>query len=229
VPATDGRHRDSALRGHLAPVRVRPEPHRARREFATAGVLAVASMVIAAAGMALVLGAPGPALVPGSAVAVVAPPVVARNADPVRAVGIVIPDLGIDQTLTAVGVDGTGELVPPPDPAVAGWFAGSAAPGDAGPSVIVGHVDSRAGPGVFFDLGRLEVGAEIRVRRSDGRTVAFQVAEVYVVPKDEFPTERVYGPVPVPELRLITCGGEFDRSERRYLRNVVVTAVPLGP
>ncbi len=80
---------------------------------------------------------------------------------------------------------------------------------------------------MFFELGDLEVGAEIRVRRSDGQTAAFQVAEVYVVPKDEFPTQRVYGPVPVPELRLITCGGEFDRSERRYLRNVVVTAVPL--
>ncbi|MBC8090459.1 MAG: class F sortase, partial [Pseudonocardia sp.] len=112
---------------------------------------------------------------------------------------------------------------------VAGWFSGSAAPGEPGPSVIAGHVDSRSGPGVFFSLGELDIGAEIEVRRSDGVVLRFRVAEVYAVGKDEFPTERVYGPVPGSELRLITCGGEFDRSARRYLNNVVVTAVLVAP
>lgn len=223
--APDGRHRDSEVRGHSAAVRVRQAPPR-RRDLAAAAFLAV---VLVGAALAVVILDPGPvpAVVPGSALAVVAPPVTTQSAAAVRATGIAIPDLGIDEALTAVDVDGTGELVPPPDPGVAGWFSGSSAPGEPGPSVIVGHVDSRAGPGVFFELADLEVGAEIRMRRSDGRTVGFRVSEVYVVPKDEFPTQRVYGPVPVPELRLITCGGEFDRSERRYLRNVVVTAVPL--
>lgn len=192
-------------------------------------------MLLGAAGLTLLLVMP-PArpMLDGSAPLVLAPPGAAPTTSvpesgPVRATALLIPDLGLSSALGVVGVDATGVLVPPTDPAVAAWFAASPVPGDPGPSVIVGHVDSRAGPGVFFGLGDLDIGAPIEVRRSDGRRVAFRVVDVYDVPKTEFPTERVYGPVPGPELRLITCGGEFDAGARHYRRNVVVTAVPAGP
>jgi sortase (surface protein transpeptidase) len=111
---------------------------------------------------------------------------------------------------------------------VAGGFVGSATPGDRGPTIVAGHVDSRAGPGVFFRLRTVTVGAHVGVTRSDGRIVDYQIVDVHTMDKNNFPTEEVYGPTPGPELRLITCGGEFDRRDRRYLDNVVVSAVMTG-
>ena len=119
----------------------------------------------------------------------------------------------------------TGELAAPNDPARAGWYEAGVVPGDQGPAVIGGHVDSRRGPGVFFRLRTLHPGDLIQVTRSDGGTVRFSVLSVALYPKDRFPTQAVYGPTPAPELRLVTCGGRFDRSVRSYDDNVVVDAV----
>ena len=115
--------------------------------------------------------------------------------------------------------------MPPDDFDRAGWFTGGAAPGDVGPAVVAGHVDSVDGPAVFSRLGELGPGAEVLVDREDGTTARFTVTEVARYPKTAFPTEAVYGPTPRAELRLVTCGGEFDRSRRSYVDNVVVTAV----
>lgn len=136
-----------------------------------------------------------------------------------------IPSVGVQSTLLQLGVDDAGVLVPPDDYARAGWFRGSPVPGDVGPSVIAGHVDSRDGPAVFFRLDELVAGDEVLVDRADGSTVRFTVTAIDRFPKDEFPTEDVYGPTPRAELRLITCGGEFDRDRRSYRDNVVVSAV----
>jgi sortase (surface protein transpeptidase) len=135
-----------------------------------------------------------------------------------------IPGIGLDVPLGRTGTDVGGVLVPPEDPGEAAWFTGSARPGDPGPAVVVGHVGSRAGPGVFrrlVDLGPQDV---VLVRRG-GTTARFRVTDVRTTPKDAFPTAAVYGPVPGPELRLITCGGGFDATTRHYLDNVVVSAV----
>jgi sortase (surface protein transpeptidase) len=94
--------------------------------------------------------------------------------------------------------------------------------------VIAGHVDSQNSPGVFFRLKDLGVGDEVTVGRSDGRTARYRVTGVLTVDKDAFPTQLVYGPTAGPELRLITCGGSFDRDSGHYLRNVVVSAVLVG-
>lgn len=157
--------------------------------------------------------------VPGSSVpGVVVPP-------PLRATELVIPRLGLRGALQELGTDPAGALQPPAAPDVAGWFAGAAAPGEQGPTVIAGHVDSRTGPGVFFRLADLAPGDRIEVGRSDGRTASYRVTDVLTVDKDRFPTGLVYGPTAGPELRLITCGGTFDRASGHYLRNVVVSAV----
>jgi len=140
-----------------------------------------------------------------------------------------VPRLGIHgSTLVDLGVDASGVLIPPTSTAVAGWLATSAVPGEVGPSIIAGHVDSYLGPGIFFRLDTLKPGDQVSVGRSDGVTVHFQVTNVTTVPKDQFPTDAVYGPTPGSELRLITCGGEFDHKARRYLRNVIVSAVYVG-
>jgi sortase (surface protein transpeptidase) len=121
-------------------------------------------------------------------------------------------------------VDGSGALVPPEDVTTAGWFAQGAAPGDAGPAVLAGHVDSVAGPGVFFRLRSLVPGDPVLVTRADGSVVRFTVTRVARYPKTAFPTGEVYGPTADAELRLVTCGGAFDRAARSYVDDVVVYA-----
>jgi Sortase domain len=158
-----------------------------------------------------------------SAAAVVVP---AGEVAALRPTQVDLPTLGVRSALVDLDVGPDGALQAPPDPDVAGWFVRGAVPGEAGPAVIAGHVDSRTGPAVFFNLDQLATGDRVEVTRSDGRVFAYTVATVETHPKDAFPTARVYGPTPGPELRLITCGGEFDRSSRHYRDNVIVTAVP---
>ncbi|MDK3258342.1 class F sortase [Blastococcus capsensis] len=156
--------------------------------------------------------APAPVVAGSGTVSTAAPPVRLR-----------VPAIGVDSPLVELGIDGVGALVPPADFARAGWFAGGPAPGDVGPSVIAGHVDSRDGPAVFFRLDELVAGDEVLVDRADGTTARFTVTGADRFPKDRFPTQDVYGPTPRAELKLITCGGDFDRERRSYRDNVVVT------
>ncbi|HEY2096278.1 MAG TPA: class F sortase [Pseudonocardia sp.] len=140
-------------------------------------------------------------------------------------VGLAIPAIGVDErTLVTLGRNPDGSLQVPSDYARAGWFTGGPVPGRPGPSVIAGHVDSRAGPAVFFRLRELRAGDVVTVRMSDGGQLPFRVDGVRQYPKANFPTAAVYGPVPGAALRLITCGGSFDRAVRSYRDNVVVYA-----
>lgn len=145
------------------------------------------------------------------------------RADPAE---VSIPAIGVHAPLIAVGADAQGALeVPPLDrPTVAGWYRHGVSPGETGNAVLVGHVDSAAGPAVFFDLGRLRPGDTVHVARVDGRVARFAVDAVGSYPKDRFPTDEVYGPGTVAGLRLITCGGRFDRSSGDYVDNIVVFA-----
>ncbi|WP_222193959.1 class F sortase [Modestobacter italicus] len=138
--------------------------------------------------------------------------------------GLRIDAIGLDTDLTRIGVDDAGALVPPADFEQAGWFAAGPAPGEVGPAVLAGHVDDRRGPGVFSRLEELEPGDRVQVTRSDGQVLQFAVTRVAAYPKDDFATAEVYGPTTGAELRLITCGGSFDRTRRSYTDNVVVYA-----
>ena len=146
----------------------------------------------------------------------------ARSA--VTPVRVVIPAIGVDSTLESLTRDDTGWIQPPVQVDEAGWYRDGVVPGDIGPSVIAGHVDSRIGPGVFLDLTALVPGDTVDVILSDGSTRTFSVTGSVSVPKEDFPTEDVYGPSPTPQLRLITCGGVFDDSYGHYVDNVVVSA-----
>lgn len=131
-------------------------------------------------------------------------------------------------SLDRLGVGGDGTIEVPVDPAHAGWLTASASPGTTGPAVIAGHVDSSTGPAVFARLGELAPGDEIGVGLDDGTSVTYVVTRTDSYPKTDFPTQQVYGPAPAPVLRLITCGGTFDREVRSYEDNVVVYAALLG-
>jgi sortase (surface protein transpeptidase) len=142
-------------------------------------------------------------------------------APPVR---IRIPAIGVSAAVVRLGLNRDGTLQVPTDFGVTGWFTGGPAPGETGPAVIAGHIDSRRGPAVFYRLHALRPGERVAVERADGTTVQFAVADTAQYPKRAFPTEAVFGPSPDPLLRLITCGGSFDRSTGHYRDNVVVTA-----
>jgi hypothetical protein len=141
-----------------------------------------------------------------------------------RPVWLSIPVIGVRTSLVDLGLRSNGTLQVPSSTAVAGWYTGSPRPGTVGAAVIAGHVDSRSGPGIFFWLRDLRPGDRIYVGRADGTMAVFTVTAVRKVAKDLFPTAAVYGPVADPELRLITCGGVFDRSLGSYLSNIVVFA-----
>jgi sortase (surface protein transpeptidase) len=137
-----------------------------------------------------------------------------------------VPAIGVDTTLEDLGLNADGTMAAPSSFPTAGWYTGGARPGDPGPAIIAGHVDSYKGPAVFYELDELKPGAAVIVTRADHSIVRFVVESAAQYPKAHFPTADVYGPTPTPELRLITCTGIFDRSKRSYEDNLVVTAVP---
>jgi hypothetical protein len=132
--------------------------------------------------------------------------------------------IGLDTALESLHLGTDGALAPPHNFARAGWYADGTAPGDQGPAVIAGHVDSRRGPAVFYRLRELQAGDRIDVVRG-GETVRFTVISTAWYPKTTFPADKVYGPTPDRQLRLITCGGVFDHHLRSYKDNLVVYAV----
>ncbi len=142
----------------------------------------------------------------------------------VTATSLQIPAIGVSTALEKLSLGAGGVLNPPADFRKAGWFAAGVVPGDPGPAVIAGHIDSYSGPAVFLHLAELKAGAVVSVQRSDGRTVRFRVTSTLRFSKDAFPTALVYGPTPTAELRLITCGGVFDHAAQRYPDDVVVFA-----
>ncbi|MEV1021128.1 class F sortase [Streptomyces sp. NPDC050264] len=147
-------------------------------------------------------------------------------ADPLPAsapVRVRIPQIGVDAPLTRVGRDKEGwlEAPPPEDADLAGWFTGAVSPGERGTAVIDGHVDNAAGPAVFYGLGSLKKGQHIEIDRADGRTAVFEIHGIDVVDKTDFPDRRVYGGTGLPELRVITCGGSYNKRTG-YAGNVVL-------
>jgi hypothetical protein len=141
-----------------------------------------------------------------------------------RPVWLTIPAIGVRAAVLELGLNPDGTLQVPTSTTVTGWYTGSPRPGAIGSAIIVGHVDSRAGPAVFFWLRTMRPGERVYVGRADGTLAVFTVTSVRMYAKDHFPTTAVYGPVPDAELRLITCGGVFDPSLGSYLSNVVVYA-----
>lgn len=135
-----------------------------------------------------------------------------------------IPAIGVSTPLISLGLQADRTMEVPSNFAQAGWYRYSPVPGDVGPSVIAGHVNGRSGPAVFYDLTDLAPGDRVLVNYADGTRAEFAVSRVEQHPKDAFPHAQVYGDTPGPELRLITCGGIFDRSRGAHRDNVIVYA-----
>ncbi|MFI8402331.1 class F sortase [Streptomyces sp. NPDC085463] len=142
-----------------------------------------------------------------------------------RPTTVAVPAITIEAPVIDLDLDAKGQLAAPPvdDPRVVGWYAKGPTPGERGTAVVVGHRDTRTGPAVFLNLGVLNPGNTVRIARADGKVAVFTVDRVKTYAKDDFPDKEVYGATGRPELRLLTCGGAFDRKTG-YEANIVVFA-----
>jgi sortase (surface protein transpeptidase) len=134
-----------------------------------------------------------------------------------------IPKLNIDASFeTPLDLSNDGSVGVPKAYDTVGWYKYSPTPGELGPAIILGHVDSYKGAAVFFYLGQLVVGDTVEIERNDGSVAVFKVSGYERVAQNEFPTERVYGNIPYAGIRLITCSGTYDKKTNRYDRNLIV-------
>ncbi|MFJ9948685.1 class F sortase [Kitasatospora sp. NPDC091207] len=168
-------------------------------------------------------GAVGPAAAakPAAAAAPAAPAL--KRAKPTR---LRIPQIAVDAPFTELTLNPAGQLnaPPPEDKNLVGWYRDGAAPGERGAAVVAGHVDTTKGPAVFLLLSLLVPGNKVEVQRADGTVAVFAVDSVETFAKDTFPDQKVYGKTTDSQLRLITCGGVYDKKRKDYLDNVVVFA-----
>lgn len=143
-----------------------------------------------------------------------------------RPVRLLIPEISVNAPFTDLDIDRSGQLEPPPADKtnLVGWYAKGVSPGEAGASIIAGHVDTATSPAVFARLSELKKGDRFHVVRADGRKAVFVVDDAESFDKDRFPSERVYGDTPDAQVRLITCAGAYDRKARDYTENLVVFA-----
>lgn len=155
-----------------------------------------------------------------------AKPMAWDTADRVKPVAVDVPSIRAQSDLIGLGLNSDGSLETPSvdKPMQAGWYKLGPTPGEDGAAVITGHVDGRNKPGIFYKLGDVEAGDKVLVKRADRSVVRFVVDKVREVPKTNFPTKSVYGDRDEPELRLVTCSGDFDRSAGSYVNNTIVYA-----
>jgi sortase (surface protein transpeptidase) len=212
---------------------------RGGREAVTALFTFVAGLAVIVTGSVALAMAPHPENTATSQpLPVPVTPYAARSTTPAAAaatqarvaapVALTIPAIEVSTPLIRLGLTPSGALQVPDRFDLAGWYDRSPPPGATGPAVIAGHIDSVHGPAVFYRLSLLRPGDRVYVRRADGSMAVFRVTEVGLYPKDRFPTAEIYGSVPRPELRLITCGGTFDWARHSYLSNVVVYATAVS-
>ncbi|MFF4879114.1 class F sortase [Micromonospora sp. NPDC000668] len=218
-------------RARLAVLPLRRRPLRALLMI-VGGLIVLMTVALTAVERPLT-GAPGvPAAAPPGALAAPLDPRPGQSGSgsPAQPTEVAIPSIGVRSELVDLAREPDGSLPAPSDYQVAGWYAGGPMPGEPGgpPAVIVGHVDSHTGPGVFYRLRDLVVGSEVQVRDIAGSVMSFRIYRLDEYPKDRFPAGAVYARSERAELRLITCTGTFDRRAGSYRDNLVAYATLVG-
>ncbi|WP_406398105.1 class F sortase [Streptomyces sp. NBC_00879] len=208
-------------------------PASASRSFGRSMLWAIASIGL---GVIVILNSSGSSAdsVPQVLPVVAAPPTYGPVAPPVAELvlprsapkRLSIPQIGVNAPFTTLAIGKSGRLDAPPanNSNLVGWFAGGVSPGERGAAIVAGHVDTKTGPAVFVQLRLLKPGGKVAITREDGTVASFVVDSVESFSKARFPNERVYADTPNPQLRLITCGGSYDRKKKDYTENVVVFA-----
>jgi hypothetical protein len=216
--------------------RARPVPGRAtpaaRRRYAVqrgpgAPVLVVAAVMVLIVAMLGVERVTGVSVLPAQLTAGLRPPPKSFPVLPASPpTDLAIDKIRLRAPVHRVGLADDGTIAVP-DVGRAGeaaWYERGPTPGQYGPAVIVGHVDTTTGPAVFHDLKNLDDGDRVEVAREDRSVAVFEVTEVQRYGKEKLPVDEVYGDFSRPNLRLITCGGRWVGGETGYADNLVVYA-----
>ncbi len=135
---------------------------------------------------------------------------------------LIIPSIQLNSELIPLGRYPDGSIEMPSWPSIPGWYKYGPTPGEIGPAIIAGHLDTWTAPAIFWRLHELKTGSEIDVTREDGTTARFAVMGIKQLPRDSFPTQEVYGNINYAGIRLLTCGGTFNPQTMRYSDNTVV-------
>lgn len=151
----------------------------------------------------------------------------ASPAGPASPATISIPSIGVKATIVEVGLQAGGAMQVP-DPDQVGWYKLGPRPGAPGPAVLVGHLDTRTRPAVFYRLRQLRPGDEILVGQRSGTSSRFVVGRLEQLPKTALPTKRIWTTTSRPLLRLVSCGGRFNHATGHYRDNIIVYASPTG-
>ncbi len=199
----------------------------AARRYLTVAAFAVPMLLLTAAWLLWYgVSKPQPWEEPPPLPAVADEPLVLPAAEPVR---LAIPKIDVDVAFEApLGLKESGEIEVPEAYDTVAYYKYGPTPGELGPAVILGHVDSFEGPAVFFSLGQLKPGDQIMVTRADGSLAIFAVEALERHPQSGFPTVQVYGDLDHAGLRLITCSGTYDHGTLRYSHNLIVFAKLVG-
>ncbi|MBM7095182.1 class F sortase [Bacillus sp. H-16] len=140
-----------------------------------------------------------------------------------------IPAIEVEADIEPVGVLDNGQMGVPADAEGVAWFEPGTMPGNTGNAVLAGHVDSRTGPAVFWDLNKLEPGDELHVTGEDGEPLTFEVQVTVSYGRNDAPIEEIFGPTDKKRLNLITCSGTFDRAEGTHDQRLVVYTELIEP
>lgn len=189
------------------------------------GTVVLLAIAVALTGCSTESGVTSDPSAPSSAAPPATRAVTMARSAPVR---VKISAIGVDSELMDLGLRADGSLEVPLAGFPAGWYTGAPTPGELGPATIAGHVDWEGQPGVFYRLRDLKPGDEVAVARGDRSTALFRVTAVEHFSKHDFPTNRVYGAIDHAGLRLITCGGAFDKQARSYVDNIIAFAELVG-
>lgn len=186
------------------------------------GAALLGALTLAGCGAGQSPGVPAPVATAPASVAAGALPGDARVTDAAPS-EVWIPKIAARSSLIGLGLQPDGQIAVPDvnTPEQASWYTGSVAPGQVGPAVVLGHVNGNHRPGIFARLHELAKGDAVVVARADGTHSTFVIDRVQQIAKDAFPTDAVYGATDRPQIRLITCGGQYDPAGRRYLGSVI--------
>jgi hypothetical protein len=136
-----------------------------------------------------------------------------------------IDKLNATSNLVALGLNPDRTIAVPPvsQPQQASWYKLGPTPGAAGPAIILGHINGGGKDGIFAHLSDLRPGDQVQVKRADGKTAVFTITKLEQFPKNQFPTQVIYGDTSDAQVRLITCGGAFNKAAKSYVDNIIAS------
>jgi sortase (surface protein transpeptidase) len=139
---------------------------------------------------------------------------------------IFIPKLKVKAIVLSLGTTSSNQIQAPPNIYETGWYKNSALPGQAGATLIDGHISSWTAHGVFYGLKTLVAGDAIQVERGDGAILTYKVVKSQVYSSTNVDMTAALTPInpDKPGLNLITCTGSVIAGTSEFNERVVVFA-----